>query len=122
MAATDDNPTGPPEGCTTTASFDDHGIEDGSDLIQDAHYRLADVDVAFEPTESFFARIETAFVWAYLGTSGDRGVPGHVEAALDDARVLTHGEFADRPDADLRTEVLPAFYRHFAGFHCAYRP
>ena len=90
MAATDDSSARPTEGCTTTESFDDHGVE-------------------------------TAFVWAYLGSTEERGVPEHVEAALDDARVLTHEEFADRPDANLRTEVLPAFYRRFAGFHCAYR-
>jgi hypothetical protein len=29
--------------------------------------------------------------------------------------------FADRPDADLRTDVIPAFYHHAAGFHCARR-
>ncbi len=121
MATTDDSSTGPTEDCTTTASFDDHGVDDGSEMIQDAYYRLAEADTAFEPTESFFARIETAFIWAYLGTTEERGVPEHVETALDDARVLTHEEFADRTDADLRTDVLPAFYRRFAGFHCAYR-
>ena len=45
------------------------------------------------------------------------GSPGHVAAAVDDARE----EFADRPGADLRTGVQPAFYRRVAGFHCAYR-
>jgi len=122
MATTDDSSTGPADdSCTTSGSFDDHGIDDGADLIQQAYYRMSDVDAAFEPTESFFARIESAFVWAYLGSTGERGVPSHVGAALDDARVLTHEEFTDRPDADLWTEVLPAFYRWFAGFHCAYR-
>lgn len=28
----------------------------------------------------------------------------------------------ETPDADVRTEVLPAFYQRVAGFHCAYRP
>ncbi len=121
MAATDDSPSHD-EACTTTDSFDDHGIDDGSDLIQEAYYRLSGEDVpAFAPTESFFARIESAFIWAYLGSTEDRGVPRHVEVALNDARALTHEEFEDREDADLRTVVLPAFYRRFAGFHCAYR-
>jgi hypothetical protein len=109
------------DSCATTGSFDDHGIDDGTDLIQQASYRMSDVDAGFEPTESFFARIESAFVWAYLGSTEKRGVPSHVGTALDDARALTQQEFTDRPDADLRTEVLPAFYRRFAGFHCAYR-
>ncbi|MFB6233118.1 MAG: hypothetical protein ABEH61_02550 [Haloarculaceae archaeon] len=123
MAATEDR-SGQfgDESCTTTESFDDHGIDDGSDLIRRAHYRLSGDGIpAFEPTEAFFGRIETAFLWAYLGSTEDRGVPQHVEAALTDARALTHEEFSDRQDADLRTEVLPAFYRRFAGFHCAYR-
>lgn len=41
--------------------------------------------------------------------------------AVDDARELTSEEFRDRPDADLHTEVIPAFYRWFAGFHGTYR-
>jgi len=122
MATRNDNSTTMDENCTTTESFDDHGIEDGSDLIQQAAYRMADVETTFDPTESFFDRIESAFLWAYLGNTEETGVPGHVQAALDDARVLTHEEFADEADADLRTDVIPAFYRRFAGFHCAYRP
>ena len=49
------------------------------------------------------------------------GSPGHVAAAVDDARELTSEEFEGRPDADLRTDVPPAFYRRVAGFHCSYR-
>ena len=123
MAATDNSPTRSAENsCTTSSSFDDHGIDSGSDLIQRAYYRLSDAGVDFEPTAEFFARLESAFVWAYLGSTEDRGVPQHVAVALDDARALIREEFADRPDAALRTEVLPAFYRTLAGFHCAYRP
>jgi hypothetical protein len=111
---------GPGE-CTTTGSFADHDIEDGSTLIQRSYYRLSDAGRAeFEPTASFFDALEAAFIWAYLGTVRESGVPEHVEAAIDDARALTAEEFTDR-EADLRTEVLPAFYRHLADFHCAYR-
>jgi hypothetical protein len=45
----------------------------------------------------------------------------YVEAAIEDARGLTRGEFHEDPDADLRTEVLLAFYQRVVGFHCAYR-
>jgi hypothetical protein len=115
---TDDSPGE----CTTTESFTDHDIEDGSTLIQRSYYRLAEADrTEFEPTEPFFDALESAFLWAYLGTVRESGVPDHVEAAIDDARAHTVAEFADRPDADLRTDVIPAFYRHLADFHCAYR-
>jgi hypothetical protein len=110
------------EECTTTGSFADHDIEDGSALIQRTYYRLAGADrTEFEPTESCFDARESAFIWAYLGTTRESDIPEHVEAAIDDARAHTAAEFADRPDADLRTDVIPAFYRHLADFHCAYR-
>lgn len=59
---------------------------------------------------------------AYLSVTDEYEPPPHVAAAVDDARVRVDAEFADDPDADLRREVIPAFYRHAAGFHCAYRP
>jgi hypothetical protein len=122
---TDDSPGE----CTTTESFADHDIEDGSTLIQRSYYRLAGAGrTEFEPTESFFDALESAFIWAYLGTTQETDIPDHVEAAIDDARARTAAEFAgtaaefvDRPDADLRTDVIPAFYRHLAEFHCTYR-
>jgi hypothetical protein len=108
--------------CTTTTSFSDHAIDDGSVLIQRTYYRLAaEATPTFDPTDDFFDSLESAFIWAYLGSNDERGVPDHVAAALDDALALTREEFADRPEADLRTAVLPAFYQHLAGFHCAYR-
>ena len=108
--------------CTTTGSFDDHGIDDGSELIRRTYYRLAaDDDGAFEPTERFLDRLADAFTRAYLTVTDSYELPAHVAAAVDDARVWTGAEFADEPDADLRGTVIPAFYRHAAGFHCAYR-
>ena len=108
--------------CTTTGSFADHDIEDGSRLIQRTYYRLtAGAYDEFEPTAAFFDALEAAFVWAYLGSVDERQVPDHVGAAIDDATAFTREEFADRPDADLRTNIVPAFYHHAAGFHCAYR-
>jgi len=108
--------------CTTTGSFADHDIEDGSRLVQRTYYRMADAEMAeFAPTESFFDALESAFIWAYLDSVDGNAVPDHVEAAIDDARAMTAQEFAEQPDADLRTDVLPTFYTHAAGFHCAYR-
>ena len=110
------------EGCTTTESFDDHGIDDGSELIRRTYYRLVAADEdAFEPTERFLDRLADAFTRAYLTVTDAYEPPPHVAAAIDDARVWVGVEFADDPDADLRGEVIPAFYRHAAGFHCAYR-
>jgi hypothetical protein len=63
----------------------------------------------------------TAFQWAYLNTADETAVPDHVAAAIDDARALIAEEFATEPEADLRTDVLPRFYQHVAGFQCAYR-
>jgi hypothetical protein len=111
-----------PNDCTTTRSFDDHGIEDGADLITRTYYRLqAAGRHTFAPDKAFFDRLESAFIWAYLGSVDERGIPPHVESAIEDARSLTREEFEDCPDADLRTDVIPAFYRRVAGFHCLYR-
>lgn len=110
------------ENCRTTNSFADHDIHDGSVLVQRTYYRLVDAGSGtFEPTADYFQRLETAFLWAYLDSTTGTDVPPHVQAALDDALALTRREFADSPDSDLRTEVLPTFYRHLAGFHCSYR-
>lgn len=95
--------------CTTTSSFADHEISDGS-----AH-------TEYQPTESFFDALESAFIWAYLGATEERGVPEHVAAAIDDARAHTKAELEEQPDADLRTTVIPTFYKHIADFHCVYR-
>lgn len=111
-----------PDDCTTTGSFSDHGIEDAVDLVTRTYYRLrAGERQTFSPNEAFFDQLESAFIWAYLGSVDERGVPPHVELAIEDARALTEAEFADRPDSDLRTDVVPAFYRRIAAFHCIYR-
>lgn len=110
------------DSCRTTDSFDDHAIPDGSVLLTRTHYRLVDAGVgSFEPTERFYESLETAFIWAYLGATDGADVPAHVRAALDDALAATRDDFADRSAADLRTDVLPHFYRTIAAYHCAYR-
>lgn len=107
--------------CTTTSSFADHNIDDGSTFITRTYHRLRSAHSEYQPTGSFFDALESAFIWAYLGATEDRGVPEHVAAAIDDARAHTKAELDDQPDADLRTEVVPTFYQHLADFHCAYR-
>jgi hypothetical protein len=114
-------PTADDADCTTTYSFDDHGIDDGAALLTDTYYRLAGEAVAYEPNDRFFEQLADAFRWAYLAEAATTEVPEHVALAIEDARERTTEEFADRPEADLRTEVVPAFYRAVAGFHCAYR-
>jgi hypothetical protein len=120
---TDSLPGRPPTDCTTTTSFSDHGVDDGADLVSATYYRLLDAGYReFEPSVELFEAVETAFVRTYLDRVDEAGgLPDHVAAAIDGARELTREEFAGRPDADLRTEVLPAFYRRVAGFHCSYR-
>lgn len=111
-----------PDNCSTTNSFADHGVPDGIDLVTDTYHRLTGPDRPdYAPTEGFFERLEEAVLWAYLGAVEEPGVPAHVAAAIDDAKVLTRAEFEDDPGADLRTDVVPAFYQRVAAFHCAYR-
>jgi hypothetical protein len=121
----DTDPHGRTDGdrdCGTTDSFDDHGVADGSDLVTRTYYRLDGMDdPTFRPTPGFFDRIEEAFTWAYLRSTDETGLPPHVAAALADAKSLTAAEFEERPEADLRTDVLPAFYQRLASFHCTYR-
>jgi len=109
--------------CTTTMSFSDHGVDDGADLVSATYYRLLDAGYrGVDPGGELFEAVETAFVRTYLSHVDDAGgLPAHVAAAVDDARERTAEEFEGRPDADLRTDVLPAFYRRVAGFHCSYR-
>ncbi|MEF8915708.1 hypothetical protein [Natronomonas sp.] len=121
MSKTDDADRDAPADCTTTTSFDDHGLADGSTLIRETYYRLVEGGATYEPTAAFFDRLESAFIWAYLGATDEAGIPPHVGAAIADARGRTHEAFRETPDADLRTEVIPAFYQRVAGFHCIYR-
>lgn len=108
--------------CSTTTSFEDHGLIDGSDLVHNTYYRLLDAGVdTFEPTDAFFDGLESAFLWSYMHATEDSGVPPHVEAAIGDARERTRELYADTPDVDLRVDVIPTFYQEVAGFHCIYR-
>ncbi|WP_205742923.1 hypothetical protein [Halalkalirubrum salinum] len=76
---------------------------------------------SFEPAPAGFDRIEDAFTRAYLTTTDEYDLPERVAAAIDDAAAWIKEAFGDRPDADLRTEVLPSFYQQASPFHCRYR-
>lgn len=119
---TEQDESGQKSVCSTTNSFKDHGIADATSLVTDTYYRLrAAEQTGFSTDDAFFDRLESAFIWSYLSSVDEAGIPDHVQFAIEDARELTRDEFTEKPDADLRTDVLPAFYRRLAGFHCVYR-
>jgi hypothetical protein len=108
--------------CSTTKSFDDHGLGDGSRLIRRTCYRLLDGGTtAFEPSDRFDDRLESAFIRTDIGATDDWELPPLVEAPVDGGLARTKDAFGDRPNGDLRTEVVPAIYQRVAGYHCAYR-
>jgi hypothetical protein len=71
MSTPDDSGYGGSGDCTTTTSFADHGLADGSALIRETYLRLRESGTTYEPTAAFFRRLESAFIWAYLGTTGE---------------------------------------------------
>jgi hypothetical protein len=91
---------------TTTGSSSDHGGGNGVDLPTRAYYRLRSADRReFEPNERFFDQLESAFIWAYLGSADEPGIPSYVYIAIEEARSHTVSRFTDRPDADLNHAV-----------------
>jgi hypothetical protein len=110
----------PADACSTTDSFANYGITDGSDLISRAARALGSTRQDVTVTPELTSGVESAFRTAFLAESDDGTLPSTVTAALDDAAVLVVDRFGGET-RDLRTDVLPAFYREFAGYHCAYR-
>ena len=108
--------------CSTHASaFAGHGIDDGTDLIVRTYYALAaDGYRTPAPDVAFADRVATAFRRAYIRTATVPLVPEPVDAAVDGATDVVVHRVLDDPDADLRTEILPAFYRAVAGAYCAH--
>lgn len=116
-----DHTGGNAEECTTTDSFGDHDV-DGQQLIEGTYRRLAAAEQrTFEDSDRFYEQLESAFLWAYLAAVDEAGVPDHVAYAVDDALAWTRERLAGADDPDVRTEVVPTFYREAARFHCAYR-
>ncbi|MFB6242966.1 MAG: hypothetical protein ABEH80_02605 [Halobaculum sp.] len=107
------------EQCATTDSFAEYGVTDGADLIRDAARELGASETV-TVDRALIDSVEHAFRTAFLRESGSQTLPDDVDAALDDAAARTHERLGDETH-DLRTDVVPAFYRAFAGFHCAYR-
>ncbi|MDY6818113.1 MAG: hypothetical protein SVG88_05565 [Halobacteriales archaeon] len=108
--------------CSTHArAFVDHSIDDGTDLIARTYYALAATgDRTPEPSPVYADRIANAFRKAFIQSADVPLVPEPVDAAIEEASDLLVHRILDNPDADLRTELLPAFYRTVARTYCAY--
>lgn len=110
-----------PQCSTHTTAFDDHGITDGTELIARTHYTLAETEALTpEPTGAFVEQVATAFRRAFIHEAKVPLVPEPVTHAIEYATDRLAHRLLDDPDADLRTEILPAFYQNVAGAYCAH--
>lgn len=107
---------------TKGAAFVDYGIPDGTDLIHRTYYALRDGDGEFEPSPASFDRLTATFEVAFVRAADLPLVPEPVEAAIADAGATTADAFLDRSAADLRYDLLPAFYGAVAEAYCQRRP
>ncbi|WP_137285646.1 hypothetical protein [Halorussus salinisoli] len=109
--------------CTTrNNAFAGYDIPSGTDLVHKTWYLLIDRGYdTFEPTEVFANQLGEAFRTAFVRTAPVPIVPEPVDEAIIDAASITVYEHGDQPDADLRTVVLPSFYRAVADLYCDYR-
>ena len=106
---------------TDVRAFAAHGIEDGSDLISRTARALAAMGHREpEPSDEFTESVARAFRQAYARTATVPIVPDPVDAAIDEATDTLAHRVLDDPDADLRTEVLPSFYRSVTNTYCAH--
>jgi hypothetical protein len=105
--------------CTTTTAFGVYGIEDGQDLIQRT-YREVTREGGEPDLSEGFDELGDAFRAAFVDLTGEEPIPRDVAAAVEDGRYFTREEYAGT-GADLRTVVVPEFYREVADFLCAYR-
>lgn len=98
------------------------GIEDEERLVERTYYDLTEDgfgDYDPDPDGAYLDRVAETVRAVFAELADPYEVPADVDAALDDARHAV-AESADG-DADLRTEVLPAFVGEFAAFVRAYR-
>jgi hypothetical protein len=109
-----------PDSCATTDSFAPYGIPDGTDLIAVAGRSLDARSASITVTPEVIGAVENAFRSAFLAKSSGERLPPVVVAALDDAAVSVADRFSDEP-VQLHPTLLTAFYRDFAGYHCAYQ-
>lgn len=111
-----------PLACTTTdTAFVAWGVASGRALGSATYFRLLEAGHGeFEPSAAFYDHLVEAFGEAFLRRADPSLLPPAVEAAVADARPATAHEFLDRPDGDLREEVLPAFVARVGRFTCTY--
>jgi len=125
----DHDPDGTDDACTTTGAFGDHGIPDGTDLIGRTATHMTTAGITDPTVDGFFEILGDAFRAAFAEAAGADRVPPVVDAAVDDAVHATREAFrgdgpgadGDASGADVRTTVVPAFYREVAGYYCAFR-
>lgn len=108
------------ETCSTSdAAFLDYGLPNGQVLVPATYYVLSGRDEAtYEPSPAYVHRIADAFRTAFVRRADLPVVPEPVDAAVEDAVTATLHEFDG--EADLRTAVLPTFYRRVASYACTY--
>lgn len=108
--------------CTTrTAAFTDHGIRDGTELVSRTYYALVTSGHATpEMSGEYAEHVATAFRKAFIRKAAVPLVPEPVEAAIEASTDIVVHRLLDDSDADLRTEVLPAYYRAVANAYCAH--
>lgn len=108
--------------CTTrTAAFTDHGIRDGADLVFRTYYALVTSGHATpEVSDEFVEHVAAAFRRAFIREAAVPLVPEPVEAAIEAATDPVVHRLLDDRDADLRTEILPTYYRAVANAYCAH--
>ncbi|AFK18241.1 hypothetical protein E6P09_05615 [Haloferax mediterranei ATCC 33500] len=105
---------------TTITALAEYGLSDGNELVRRTYDDLEEDGFgAFEPTAAYFDRVAATFRALFVELTGTTPVPTVVDAALDDAQYATL-QVVDT-GSDLETEVLPEFYKQFAGYYCTYR-
>lgn len=108
--------------CSTRAgAFSSHGVADGAGLITRTYYALvaSDHDTP-RATAEFADEVAAAFRLAFIRKATVPLVPEPVDAAIEQATDRIVHRLLDEPDADLRTDILPAFYRAVADTYCAH--
>lgn len=136
----DHDPDGTDDACTTTGAFGDHGVPDGTDLIGRTATHMTTAGITDPTVGGFFEILGDAFRAAFVEAADADRVPAVVDAAVDDAVHATRETFGgnatdaavtaagsgtdastDATGADVRTAIVPAFYREVAGYYCAFR-
>lgn len=107
--------------CSNHATaFAASGVTDGTSIVHRTYYRLRSPDDnAVHASPEFMASLAQAFRRAFLVEMGRHTDPTPVGAAVERAVTVTTHDLLDRESADLRTSVLPTFYRAVSRNYCA---